>query len=743
MSKRDGGEQKSKTASSKQTLYQSQSQSSQQQNPYENYGYGARAAHIQSPYGQAPQYPHYTLDQQQQAYAAQMNAYNNAAYYYPPTIPQYYPSPPVIANSEPEPPAKRGRTNTYSSAREMPYTPQPNAFPPSTARKHQQQSRNKPARAVIPERPNFPSNNQDQEHHHNSNKRSHNAMNAGSNNNLNNRSSKRQAQGISKAGKSMHSSNQQKFKAQNKQPTSINSDDKRRTLTDFRIIAIKIPVIDWEWNQGESVNQEDKDSSKEMARLRLYFASPPSLEKKRGTPQTKTKESEMPMVKPDVDQSLDPFDNKIKEIEETIDKQGILEPSSNRISLSYDHNTRRLLLDAELIEDVIIKRKEAKILIKMRLQRTIDPLSKLVEETKYVPEIERDNIINSHKSQIEADNADNWRICPGILLEIYDNEQESYIPLKRNFDDNNDDKSIPPFQKLVAQSSRETVDQEGLPQLTNETMLIECSLETNQPLTEARWVRNGNVEEWIEQTVSGAAFNAYKNYIAKQQNMSARVGWHGKIKVLDPDPPPTMVSRMNNWAKTSSTFSFKERQKFLVWWFGIDENLIVQLEPKDKGTKNNDEHEEEVDKGDKCVDKASEENDKHNDADDIDNDKNSVTGEINDIVKELEVLAREQDDDDNIDIQLSQSRMTTSTMVTAEEYDGSQAGLDAAIEILTRFIPFPIASESVKVILKNNASTNKDDVIQQVRKLPQNLINRSLDFAFKDYIRLVGRPKRY
>lgn len=200
---------------------------------------------------------------------------------------------------------------------------------------------------------------------------------------------------------------------------------------------------------------------------------------------------------------------------------------------------------------------------------------------------------------------------------------------------------------------------------------------------------------------------------------------------------------MNNWAKTSSTFSFKERQKFLVWWFGIDENLIVQLEPKDKRTKNNDEHEEEVDKGDKCIDKASEENDKDNDADDIDNDKNSVTGEINDIVKELEVLAREQDDDDNIDIQLSQSRMTTSTMVTAEEYDGSQAGLDAAIEILTRFIPFPIASESVKVILKNNASTNKDDVIQQVRKLPQNLINRSLDFAFKDYIRLVGRPKRY
>lgn len=36
MSKRDGGEQKSKTANNNQTLYQSQSQSSQQQNPYEN-----------------------------------------------------------------------------------------------------------------------------------------------------------------------------------------------------------------------------------------------------------------------------------------------------------------------------------------------------------------------------------------------------------------------------------------------------------------------------------------------------------------------------------------------------------------------------------------------------------------------------------------------------------------------------------------------------------------------------------
>lgn len=380
----------------------------------------------------------------------------------------------------------------------------------------------------------------------NPNKRSHNAI---SGNTINSRSSKRQAQGVAKAGRSTPVLNKDRTRISKSSTT--NPDDKRRTLTDFRITTISIPTINWQWKQfadGDDAENEDgskdnskdaKDAAKEMARLRLYFASPASLEKKRGTvplthnPPSKDDQEETGGGTSTGAPNHDPFDSKIREIEEKMDKTGMLEPSSNRVSISYDRNTRRIVLDAELIEHVIIKRKEGTISIKMRLQRVDDPLSNMVESATYLPESEKQNILNTHKAQLDADRADRMRICPGVIVEVFDGEQESYIPLSKQMEEA-EDNSIPPFQRLVVPAEQR--EKEGLPQLSDQFMAIECALETKQPLTEARWVRNGNVEEWIEQTVSGAAFNPYKNFIAKQQHLSARVGWHGKIQVVDPDP---------------------------------------------------------------------------------------------------------------------------------------------------------------------------------------------------------------
>lgn len=194
---------------------------------------------------------------------------------------------------------------------------------------------------------------------------------------------------------------------------------------------------------------------------------------------------------------------------------------------------------------------------------------------------------------------------------------------------------------------------------------------------------------------------------------------------------------MNSWAKSCTLYSLKERHKFLTTWFGLSENLVEKeaKEVKNKGADRLNQNSQNAEDGEGVGDGHTE---------DADNDKNSVNGEINDMVKELEVLAREQDDVD-VDGQLVQSQsqsqqqsQTQSLFPTAEDYEISEAGTDAAIEILTRFIPLPVVSQSMKVILK---SASRGDIFDQVRKLPQNLINRSIEYAFKDYYRMTGKSR--
>ncbi|TIB63558.1 hypothetical protein E3P77_03484 [Wallemia ichthyophaga] len=730
--------------SKRQSAQQKHEKASNPVNSFDNYGYGHRAEDIQ----QIPsQYTH-SYSHHHQEYAAFNSAYTNAAYFYPqphPTQPiaqpvpiniptqSYYPPPhppPLAPNrSEPEPPTKRGRTNTYTGFLNKSYAHETN-------HKRHPQHKYQRTHAAIPQRPNFPANNQDQQL--NSNKRSHNAMNSG---NTNNRSTKRQA----KAVRSTPVAGRDRTK-------NCHPDDKRRTLTDFRITAISIPSINWQWKQPDEEECKETDAAKENARLRLYFASPATVESKRGTIPLPPSHDEESADRSTDTSTHDPIDSKIREIEEKMDKTGILEPSSNRVSISYALNTRRIVLDAELIEHIIIKRKEGVVSMRMRLQRVDDPLSNMVESTSYLPESEKQIILSTHKAQLDADQADTMRICPGIIVEMLDSEKESYIPLsKQKHMLDVQDETVPPLQRLMA---TEQGERDGLPQLNEQSITIECALETKQPLTEARWVRNGNVEEWIEQTVSGAAFNPYKNFIAKQHHLSARVGWHGKIQVVDPDTPPTLVSRMSSWAKSCTLYSFKERNKFLATWFGLGENLLEKdvREGKRGKAEKQEREKEESEVGHQEVSQVADNGTDNG----TDNDNYNVNGKINDMTKELEVLAREQDEDFTVKEKLDESQsksdqsksklqpesdqesQSNPIFPTAEEYEISEAGKDAAIEILTRFIPLPVVSQSMKVIL---GSASRGDILDQVRKLPQNLINRSIEYAFKDYLRMTGKSR--
>ena len=821
-------------------------------------GYGNRASHMQAPY--VP-YPQYTLEQQQ-AYAAQVNAYNNAAAYYQHPVMQYYAQSQPSTVSEPEPPAKRGRTNTYS-VKDLPYTPQPlpksqnNKNKGTNKQSNQNQSK---VKSSIPERPNFPSNNiqqqqqaqQQQSNQHNPNKRSHNTMSASSNSNPVSRANKRQAQSNNSSvnsssnlkGKqsSNFTQNSKLFqKGSNKNTNNLNgssNDDKRRTLTDFRITSISIPDIDWHWKQNENMNidkesKEAKESSKEMARLRLYFSSPASLDKKRGniTSQKNVKKEELPSqegavkeddkdkveVKDKIEEKdkgeivevkvekndkvgqeiemkqgekdntsisnqnegiiVDEVDNKIREIEESLSKTDnkLTEPSSNRISISYDYNTRRLVLDAELIEGVEIYRKEAKVKISLLLKRPQDPFESMntnsIDKRTLLPEKDKLHIMKAHNLQIEKDKNDHYRICPGVLVESYNKDDEIYVPIQRNSNEEADEKNIPPFKRLYDDNQSLYNNNNGLPKLKKDKITIICDLETKQPLTEPRWVRNGDIEEWIEQTVSGASLNYFKHIIAKEQHMAARIGWNGKINVVDPDPPPSFIRRFESWLKQTYLGSFNDRKKFLKIWFNVTiksgkEKEKLKIDEESNNSNNHDKNGDKINKFNSNIDENSHNNNNDNDNVNVNNDNEtikdddvmstvgeriieddnaSVSGELSEMVKDLEGLARDNDSSINDNVNDDMENDDENDDNINEDYESSQKGVDAAVEIMTRLISIPTVSQSITslILTVSHIPQVKEIIVEQVKKLPQNLFNKSLDFAFRDYLRLVKGKSRY
>lgn len=59
-----------------------------------------------------------------------------------------------------------------------------------------------------------------------------------------------------------------------------------------------------------------------------------------------------------------------------------------------------------------------------------------------------------------------------------------------------------------------------------DTILIVAKLDTTNPLTEAKWVRTGDVDSWISQ-MTGRIF---------KPEDKTECGWRRKITVVDPDP---------------------------------------------------------------------------------------------------------------------------------------------------------------------------------------------------------------
>lgn len=222
-------------------------------------------------------------------------------------------------------------------------------------------------------------------------------------------------------------------------------------------------------------------------------------------------------------------------------------PSANRLSISYAGGSRRLVVDAEVVEYLRVYRAEGRIEVCMSLDKDDEESLKgvLVRVTPRLIYAATDNI------QVEG------------LSET----TKSYLPLPTILEPCNADETIPSFSKVP---------------LPCRVHLI-VHLDTDRPLSEPKWVKSGDVQEWLK-SMFGRMF-----WVAGE----AADGWEKKIEVADPDPvcvssailslfrhfsqAPTIWTVLEGWAVNSPVGIQNERQRFLKTHMTEVDNLLEIL----------------------------------------------------------------------------------------------------------------------------------------------------------------------
>ncbi|KAG7097204.1 hypothetical protein E1B28_004575 [Marasmius oreades] len=185
-------------------------------------------------------------------------------------------------------------------------------------------------------------------------------------------------------------------------------------------------------------------------------------------------------------------------------------PSANRISISYAGGDRRLIIDSEACDKIKIFRGEGRIEIQIRIQSDEEGLV-------------------------------------GLSMESLSNSNKTFTPV----DKLPADPVLPPFTSAPS------------PTVT----LVAC-LDTERPLSEPRWLKTGDIQDWLR-SMFGKATPA---------GATPGNGWERKITVVDPDPPPTIWTVLESWATNSPVGNGPtERQRFVKTHLSETENLLEIL----------------------------------------------------------------------------------------------------------------------------------------------------------------------
>ncbi|KAI0260918.1 hypothetical protein BC834DRAFT_830933 [Gloeopeniophorella convolvens] len=180
---------------------------------------------------------------------------------------------------------------------------------------------------------------------------------------------------------------------------------------------------------------------------------------------------------------------------------GVRTPSANRLSISYAAGTKRLVINAEIVEKLKVLRREGRVEIVLRIEK------------------------------------DDSNELKGIIIEGLSEATKSYSSLETLSPTVESDPTVPPFSKAAMPSEV--------------TLLVH--LDTERPLSEPKWVKSGDVQEWLK-SMFGRMF-----WVAGD----AAEGWEKKIEVVDPDPAPTIWTVLDGWAANSPVGLHTERQRFI------------------------------------------------------------------------------------------------------------------------------------------------------------------------------------
>ena len=163
--------------------------------------------------------------------------------------------------------------------------------------------------------------------------------------------------------------------------------------------------------------------------------------------------------------------------------------SANRLAISYASASRRILIDAMVVDVLRVFRKEHRIEIGLSIEKGDEAEIKgIVVSTDCYP---FDFGILIHSAQVE------------VLSEA----TKKYMPLQLVSEAYESDPMFPPL--LTAK-------------LPSKLSLV-IHLDTEKPIPETKWVKTGDIHEWVRSTF-GRIFSG------------AGEGWEKRIVVQDPDP---------------------------------------------------------------------------------------------------------------------------------------------------------------------------------------------------------------
>ena len=116
--------------------------------------------------------------------------------------------------------------------------------------------------------------------------------------------------------------------------------------------------------------------------------------------------------------------------------------------------------------------------------------------------------------------------------------------------------SLPPFYRLLAHHEG-PLDEVNHAAVGSEEMIITVQLAEQNAKQELKWVKTGDVEEWL------SALPGFHSSLSSTTGPNAVHAWTNKISVVDPDPPPTVEDVLEDWSLKSFVGNLGERSRFL------------------------------------------------------------------------------------------------------------------------------------------------------------------------------------